>query len=94
LRKIFGREGEVNPDETVVDIAKKETTRQTVILIFSLVGTVGAVYVLKLATDPSERQAWKMRAALAVKRYAQKRADWWQNVADKAATAYHMERNG
>lgn len=75
-------------EETTRDIAKRESVRQAVIMVFS-VATVCVVYTL---SDPDAMRAIRMRAALATKRFAQRQADWWQDVADKAATVYNKER--
>lgn len=80
-------------DETLADVAKKETARQTVILAFSVVGALAMMYVMRKANEPDAFRTFKMGSALKVKRFAQKRADWWQDVADKAATAYQRERD-
>lgn len=79
-------------DRIIVDTAKEETTRQTIILVFSLVGTAGVVYLMRKLDQPEFGRTAKMMTALAVKRFANKRAEWWQDIADKAATVYNRER--
>lgn len=78
--------------DDVVDIAKEETVRQTVILGFSLVGTVIMVYLMRKANDPDVFRTAKMASALRLKRIAQRQAVWWEDLAEKAATVYQKER--
>lgn len=76
----------------VADVAKEETTRQAIILAFSLAGTVAIVYVMRMIEQPDYARIVKMSSALAVKRFAGKNVDFWQSVSDKAATVYNRER--
>ena len=79
----------MEPEEnTVRDVVKNESARQTVILGFTLV-LVGIMYVIQ---NDDERRRMKMAAALVTKRFAQRQADWWQLVADRAATIYNGEK--
>lgn len=78
--------------ESVPDVAKRETVRQAVILVFSLAGAIGTLYVVQRFSEPDAFRTVKMELALKVKRMAQKRADWWQNLADKAASTYNREK--
>jgi hypothetical protein len=79
-------------DETIGEVVVLETTRQTVILVFSLVGTVLMLYAYAKFAEPDAFRRVKTATALWAKRYAQKRVDWWQRIADKAATIYNIER--
>ena len=79
-------------DEEVKETAKRETARQAVILIFSVVGSVAMVYLARKTSDPDLFRTVKMAGALKVKRVAQRQVDWWQDVADRAATVYQRER--
>lgn len=78
--------------ETIAEIAARESTRQTVILIFGLLGTAGTVIVMRYLSGPDAIRVLKMNAALKFKRYAQRQVDFWQLLADKAATIYQRER--
>lgn len=76
----------------IVETAKEETTRQTIILVFSVVGAAASIYVMRKFDQPESGRFIKMTSALAVKRFANRCANWWQDVADKAATVYNRER--
>ena len=76
----------------VSEIAKEETTRQAIIVTFTVLGTVGIAYFMRKVDEPNIEQHTKMIVALAVKRFANKNVDFWQRVADKAATVYNRER--
>lgn len=78
--------------ESVTDIAAQETTRQLIILTFSLIGTAISLILIRELSDPDKLRTWKMRTALYIKRRAQKQVDRWQAVADFAATVYNKER--
>lgn len=78
--------------ETVTEVAKRETTRQTIILVFSLAGVLGTLYIAQRFSEPDAFRTAKMQLALKAKRVAQHRADWWQDKADKAATVYNREK--
>lgn len=75
--------------ETVRDIAEKETARQAIIFLFTIAGTIGTMWAVHKFSDPDSFMFAKKRTALSVKRFAQRRVDWWQRIADKAATVYH-----
>ena len=79
-------------ENIIADTAKEETTRQTIILVFSVLGTAGMLYVLRKFDRPDAGRTIKMAGALKVKRFANKQVDFWQNIADKAATTYQRER--
>lgn len=78
--------------ESVSEIAAQETTRQFIILAFSLAGTVLTILLVRELSDPSKIRTWKLRTALYAKRKAQKYADFWQDLADTAATIYNREK--
>lgn len=78
--------------ETVTDVAKRESTKQSVILVFSLAGTLGTLYIIQRFSEPDSFRTLKMLLALKAKRIAQAQADWWQDKADKAASAYNREK--
>jgi len=71
--------------------AVEETKRQVIILVFSAVGTVVTVYLVYKFSRPDSFRELRMRTALRVKHFAQKQADYWQKIADDAATMYHKE---
>lgn len=79
-------------DDTVRDVAKREATRQAIILVFSIAGTIGSVYLVKKFTEPDTGKTLKMMTALHVKRFAGRNVDFWQRIADRAATAYNREK--
>lgn len=76
----------------VGDVVIEESSRQAVILVFSLIGTVVMLYLYTKLGEPDSFRKLKVTTALNLKRYAQKRVDWWQRIADKAATIYNSER--
>jgi hypothetical protein len=75
------------------DIVKEETAKQTVILVFTVVGTIIGAYATYLTLDRTAARAARMRATLVVKRVAQAVADKVQSVADAAATEYNRLKN-
>lgn len=75
-------------DESVKDVVRKESAKQAVILGFTL-ALVGIMYVVQ---NDDSRKRLKMTTALATKRFAQKQADLWQLIADRAATVYNGEK--
>lgn len=70
---------------------KDEVKRQTVILLFTTVSTLVTVYIIYSWNENTWRTI-KMRAALFIKRAAAKQVDWWQMIADEAATQYNREK--
>jgi len=79
-------------DETVGEVIATETSRQTIILVFTVIGTVVMLYLYATLGEADSFRKLKITTALNLKRYAQRRVDWWQNIADKAATIYNNER--
>jgi hypothetical protein len=73
-------------------VVATEVKRQTVILLFSTAGTIIAVYVMYKLSEPDLWRTTKMKLALKVKHLAQTQVEWWQSIADKAATLYNQER--
>lgn len=78
--------------DDVGEVVKEESARQTVILVFSVMGVIAAAYVTALSQDKDAYHMFKMRCALWAKRYAQKKVDRWQEIADRAATVYLREK--
>lgn len=70
----------------------EETKRQTVILVFSTIGTLVTVYLIYEFSKPDAFKTLKMKMALQLKRFSQSQVDWWQRQADNAATMYNRER--
>ena len=77
---------------SVVDVAKTETTRQTIILVFSIVGTVATVYIARKLQDPDTVSMLKMWSALTVKRWADRQAARFARLASHMATVYNGEK--
>ncbi len=80
-------------ESIVAETAKEETTRQTIILAFSVAGAVALVFVARTLDNPDFGRSMKMGGALALKRFAAGQVDWWQSIADKAGTVYNREKN-
>lgn len=78
--------------KNVTDVLKTETTRQTVILLFSIAGAIATVAIARRFSDPDIGRYYRMYLALWVKRHADKRVTFWQNIADHAATTYNAEK--
>lgn len=74
------------------DSAKEEAKRQSVILLFSLVGTALTVVIVRWLQKPDSYRETRMRFALWGKRFAQSQVDWWQARADRFATAYNKDK--
>jgi hypothetical protein len=66
--------------------------RELVALVFSVAGTLITMYIV-MNYSTSSMQAFRMRVALKVKHFAEKQADYWHDVAGKAASAYNREKN-
>lgn len=73
-------------------IAKDQATREVVMLVFSVVGGVIVVFIIRRVHNPDFGRTIKMRLALTVKRIANRAADRCQEIADRAATAYNREK--
>lgn len=78
--------------ETVGSIVKDETTRQTVIFVFSVIGGVAVVWAMRAASTPDLWRTFKMRKALFVKRAADAVVEKCQTISANAATAYNQEK--
>lgn len=77
---------------TVVTVAKVETTRQFIILVFGIAGTIASVYVMRKMQDPDSMSTFRMWGALTVKRWAEKQADRFNRLALHMATVYNGEK--
>lgn len=71
---------------------KDEAIRQTVILVFSIVGAVALAFVVRALDEPDFLRTAKMRAALAGKKACNTTALHLLNLADKAEGLYEQER--
>lgn len=80
------------PVESVADVAKVETTRQTIILVFGLVGTVLTYYVIRKLQEPDSMSTAKMAGALVVKRWSDRWADRFNRLSLRMATVYNGEK--
>lgn len=78
--------------ETVVEVAKVETTRQTIILVFGLVGTILTYYVIRKLQEPDAMSTAKMAGALVVKRWSDRWADRFSRLSLRMATVYNGEK--
>lgn len=74
------------------DTVTREIKRQMVVLAFSVAGALITVYVMRRLDDPDFARTAKMRAALQVKQFAEKRVQWWQDIADRATFVYDQEK--
>jgi hypothetical protein len=84
----------VDPEEgvSVADVAKVETTRQTIILVFSIAGTVATVYLVRKLQDPDVMSLYRMWTALTVKRWAERQARRFDRLALHMANVYNGEK--
>jgi len=80
---------EPNP---VSEVVKEETAKQTVILIFSIIGVIVAGIMIREIDKPDQYKTFKMASALKLKRMARRQQEWWERVGDKAATVYNNEK--
>lgn len=74
-------------------ITVREIKKQSVILVFAVLGAVLVATIGTMETDPSARHRVVMRSALAVKRFAQWNADMWGDLALNAGTVYNRYRD-
>lgn len=78
--------------ERARDVARTETTRQLIILVFSVAGAVASVAAVRHFSDPDLGRYYKMLFALRVKRFADRQSDFWDRLAIRAATLYNAEK--
>lgn len=72
---------------------EEEIKRQTVILVFSVLGAIALIGVSTLGHDTAMRHRAVMRTALSVKRFAQWNSDLWTGIALGAGTIYNRYRD-
>lgn len=82
----------MDSEETVGQVVRVEGTRQTIILIFSLVGTVATYYIVRKLQDPDYLSTVKMAGALVVKRWSDKQTDRFNRLSLRMATVYNGEK--
>jgi len=80
-------------DEDTDTITVDEVKRQTVILVFSIIGTLVLIGITTMERDAATRQRAIMRTALAVKRFAWWNAERWEGLALRAGTVYNRYRD-
>lgn len=78
-------------DEDTVTV--EEIKRQTVILVFSVLGAIAVIALTSLEHDATTRERAIMRTALTAKRFAQWNSDLWGSLALKAGTVYNRYRD-
>ena len=76
----------------VGDVAKVEITRQLIVLVFSIAGTVATIYVARKLQDRDTMSLLKMWSALRVKQWADKQADRFGRLALYMGTVYNGEK--
>lgn len=81
------------PTTKPLDVVTEETSRQTVILLFTLATIVLSAWVIEEYASVDSLKHLKMKTLLRTKRTMQRLADWSQKVADNAATAYQKQRS-
>lgn len=82
----------MEPEESMSTVVKVETTRQIIILVFSIAGTVATIYVARQLQDPDRLSILKMWGALTVKRWADKQADRFNRLAMYMGNVYNGEK--
>lgn len=65
---------------------------QAIRIAFAVGGVVAIIYIQRKLSGPDVFSHAHARTALAIKRFAQIRADYWQEVADNAASSYQRSR--
>lgn len=75
-----------------MDEIVEEAGKQSVILVFTVLSVVATLIVVDLMSGPDQMRTLKMKSYLWAKRYADKRVNWWQDLATKAATRYQREK--
>lgn len=78
--------------ETVGDIVKNESTRQAVILVFSVAGAIATVAAMRGMQNPDLMSYYRMWWALKTKRFADRQVDFWGGVSAQAANRYNSEK--
>ena len=76
----------------VGQVVRSESARQSIILIFSLAGTLLSVWFVRELNDPDAVKLFKMRTSLAIKRWADKQAERFSKLATTMANIYNGEK--
>jgi hypothetical protein len=71
--------------------AREETTRQAIILVFSIAGVLLMIAAQRAAADPDFYRSLRMRTAKQVERAAARMAAWSWGRAEAARMAYERE---
>jgi hypothetical protein len=71
--------------------AREETTRQAIILVFSIAGVLLMIAAQRAAADPDFYRSLRMRAAKSLERAAARAAAWSWGRAEAARVAYDRE---
>lgn len=77
---------------STVDVVKRESAKQSVILVFGVAGTILTYYIVAKMRDPDVFKYWKMRSALACKRWADRWSDRFTRLALHMSTVYNGEK--
>jgi len=72
--------------------ARQEIVKQTVILVFSLAGTVGTIFLMRYLNNPDFLRENKMRLALAGQQFCSRQAHWWDAKSKWFVARYDEER--
>lgn len=83
---------ETEVENLVWSVAKVEVTRQTIVFLFGVAGTIATVYIARKFNDPDNWSTFKMWGALTVKRWADRQADRFTRLAAHMATVYNGEK--
>lgn len=78
--------------EGVGSVVRVESARQTVILVFGLVGSIMTVYIVRKLNDPDALSTFKMWGALTVKRWADRQSARFARLATHMANVYNGEK--
>lgn len=76
----------------VVDVAKVEVTRQTIVFVFGVAGTLATVYIARKFNDPDNWSTFKMWGALTIKRWADAQSARFARLATHMANVYNGEK--
>jgi hypothetical protein len=74
--------------ESVGDVAKKEATKETIQLAFTVAGVALFAIVERHMSDPDFWRTIKMRSMLMLRDFADSQQKMWQKVSDYSSTSY------
>jgi hypothetical protein len=75
-------------EETVSDVVRVETARQTVILVFGVAGVIAMGLAGYYVNDQAAWNELQMRGYLKAKEYANRRVDYWANKSALFSSKY------